>query len=496
MRLLTAAAIVGSVVMAQPGVAQVSGTVSVEEADDSVSVRLIDADLRQAVQALGRYLDRPIVFGNLGEQYRVTIETPGPVPRSAVIDLLAAALEAHQLILTESPEVYRVESFLPDIGFQTDVGGQVVPRQLFVLRLRHARALDVAGTVNALFGQASALGELGVGAPTLGQSIAADLVPPVDAPPPGQRPVVPQAAELTSEIAVIADEPSNSLLIRASRQDFELISAAVEQLDIRPLQVLIEVVVAEVRTDRSLGIGMETILPETQGSDVSGSIEGLGLGDFILRVIEYGVGGLDLTSTLALAASRGDARILSRPVILAANNETAEIMVGSQRPFIQVQRALPTEAAVRDQVVQFKDVGTRLTVTPTISDDGYVMLQVTQEVNAATAEVAFDAPVISTRSIQTQLLVRDRRTAVLGGLVDQQTETTKRGVPLLMEIPVLGGLFGSQVSRSSETELFIFLTPKVIRSDEELDALTDEVQESRREEGREPGRESGSGSVR
>jgi general secretion pathway protein D len=156
-------------------------------------------------------------------------------------------------------------------------------------------------------------------------------------------------------------------------------------------------------------------------------------------------------------------------VLLAANNEAAEILVGSQRPFIQVQRALPTDAPLRDQVVQFKDVGTRLNVRPTISDDGYVTLRVAQEVNAATAEVAFDAPVISTRTIQTQLLVRDGHTAVLGGLADRQRDETRAGVPFLSSLPIIGGLFGRQVTRTTETELFVFLTPRVIRTDEELD---------------------------
>lgn len=156
-------------------------------------------------------------------------------------------------------------------------------------------------------------------------------------------------------------------------------------------------------------------------------------------------------------------------MVLAANNESAEILVGTQRPFIQVQRALPTDAPVRDQVVQFKDVGTRLTVRPTISDDGYVMLQVAQEVNAATAEVAFDAPVLSTRTIQTQLLVKDAHTAVLGGLADRQKDVTRAGVPILSAIPLLGGLFGRHVTHTTETELFVFLTPRVIRTDEDLD---------------------------
>jgi len=175
------------------------------------------------------------------------------------------------------------------------------------------------------------------------------------------------------------------------------------------------------------------------------------------------------------SASQGDVTILSRPVVLAANNESAEILVGSQRPFVQVQRALPTDAPLRDQVVQFKDVGTKLTVRPTISDDGYVTLRVTQEVNAATAEVAFDAPVISTRTIQTQLLVRDGHTAVLGGLADKQRDVTRAGVPVLSAIPLIGGLFGRQIKHATETELFVFLTPRVIRTDEDLDAASDSV---------------------
>ena len=133
---------------------------------------------------------------------------------------------------------------------------------------------------------------------------------------------------------------------------------------------------------------------------------------------------------LRAAAERGDATILSRPVLLAANNEEAEINVGSQRPFVQVARVLPTDNTARDQVVQYKDVGTRLRVVPTISDDDYVMLQVTQEVNAATAEQAFDAPIISTRSVDTKLLVRDGQTIVLGGLTDRQRERTQGGVPV------------------------------------------------------------------
>ena len=175
---------------------------------------------------------------------------------------------------------------------------------------------------------------------------------------------------------------------------------------------------------------------------------------------------------LSASAARGDATILSRPVVLAANNEEAIISVGSQRPFVQVSRSLPTDSPTRDQVVQYKDVGTNLSVRPTISGNGYVTLEVSQEVNAATSEVQFDAPVISTRSVRTQLLVRDSQTVILGGLLDRQKESNRAGVPILSSIPLLGGLFGRQAKRRTDTELFLFISPRILRSDEDAEGVT------------------------
>ena len=443
--------------------------------NDSVSVHLVNADLRLAIQALGRYLDRPVVLAQLGE-VRVSLETPQPVTKDRLPDLLRGLLRANGLALTEEPGFYSVGAPQTQAPNQGSTGSG--PVQLFVLPIRHARASDVAATVNALYGRASALGEIG-GAPqrsTLAQGLQQNLVPPAGSEPPtGQRPVVPQAAELTGDVTIIPDPRTNSLLIRASREDFELIRAAVEQLDARPLQVLIEVVIAEVRRDRSLSFGVGATLPPqaVKGHDgvISATTTGLGSGDFVLQVLQ--LGGSNISATLTAAATKGDVTILSRPVVLAANNEDAEILVGSQRPFIQVQRALPTDAPLRDQVVQFKDVGTHLSVRPTISDDGYVTLRVTQEVNAATAEVAFDAPVISTRTIQTQLLVKDGHTAVLGGLTDRQRDETRAGIPILSSLPLVGGLFGRHVHQTTETELFVFLTPRVIHNDQELDEASD-----------------------
>jgi general secretion pathway protein D len=104
-----------------------------------------------------------------------------------------------------------------------------------------------------------------------------------------------------------------------------------------------------------------------------------------------------------------------------------------------------------------------------------VNLQVVQEVSTATAETQFDAPIISTREASTHLFVKDGRTAVLGGLIDRQQERSRSGIPILMDLPVLGSLFGSTRKIMSNSELFLFLTPHIITDDDDLDQARDSI---------------------
>jgi general secretion pathway protein D len=126
--------------------------------------------------------------------------------------------------------------------------------------------------------------------------------------------------------------------------------------------------------------------------------------------------------------------------------------------------------------VQYQSVGTSLTILPTINDDGYVNLQVSQEVSSATDEVQFDAPIISTREATTQLLARNGQTVVIGGLVDRQTERVRSGIPFLKDIPLLGFLFGSTREMTGNSELFLFLTPYIVATDEDAETLRREIE--------------------
>jgi len=448
---------------------------SVVARNDSVSIRLIDVDVRAAVQALARYLDRPVVFGTITAS-RVTIETPTPVPATGVLQLLRGVLQTQNLELIEEQSMYRVRAReqAPVPAAPSPAQAQQGPIELFIVRLRHAKAADVAATVNALYGQASALGELGAMPPSLGEQLRQQQVPPVGAQPQARPGAQVQSGALTGDVTIVPEPRANSLLIRASRADFDILQAAIQQIDVRPLQVLIEVQIAEVRKDRNFDLGIDATMPKHKvgsgNASVQGSVTGGGLGDFVLRLMSFGA--IDIDATLRAAEARGDVSIVSRPVIITANNKRAEIVVGSERPFVQVSRSLPTDSPLRDAIIQYRQVGTRLFVIPTISDDGFVMLEVLQEVNAATTETAFNAPVISTRSVQTNLLIRDGQTVALGGLSDRQRDVNQQGVPLLSRIPLLGGLFGRASRRATETELFLFITPRLMRNDEDAQDLT------------------------
>ena len=470
--------------------AQESGTTA---RADSVTVRFVDSELRIVVQALGQYLELPLVLASMPVG-RVTLETPRPVAREAVLPLLRGLLESQRLRLIRDTTagLYRIEAMpaeaspLPHAEQPGSAATDLLtrpPLQLYTLRLRHARAADVAATVNTLYGRASAIGEHGARRAPLADQLqvtrsATTALPPGTGTGPATQ--VRPTGSLSGELIIVPDAGTNALMIRASERDYNLIKDAVQALDVRPLQVLIEVMIAEVRKDRGFAFGVASEVPQTSvggggNTTIGGTTTGAGLGDFALSVMH--AGGVDLNATLRAAASRGDVSIVSRPVVLAANNEMAQILVGSQRPFVQVSRSLPTDAPQRDQVVQYKDVGTQLQVRPTISADGYVMLEVTQEVNAVTTETAFDAPVISTRSVQTRLLVKDGQTAVLGGLSDRQRDSSQGGVPILSSIPLLGGMFGRASRRTTETELFVFLTPKVLYVDADVERATEPLQD-------------------
>jgi general secretion pathway protein D len=170
--------------------------------------------------------------------------------------------------------------------------------------------------------------------------------------------------------------------------------------------------------------------------------------------------------------------VLSTPRVLALNNEQARILIGSEVPFnSSTQTGLNVVVA---QTVEFRKVGTQLTIVPTVNTDGYVTFRILQEVSALTTQTipaALNAPVISTREAETSAIVKNGNTMIIGGLIGDSKQVTQSGVPILENIPLVGGLFRSRMTTRSRTELAIFVTPHVVFNDEQADSLVRQERE-------------------
>lgn len=282
---------------------------------------------------------------------------------------------------------------------------------------------------------------------------------------------------LTGQTTVVPHAPSNSLLIRTSPPNFPLLQETIQALDARPAQVLLEVTVAEVTlgTGDQFGVDWRSVGGSTDiSSGNPAAADSSSIRDFAVRVVT--LRNANVRAILRALSTRSQVRVLSTPSILAVNNRESRILVGSRVPFIASTR-LGNDVAI-DRTVQFEDVGTQLTIIPTINDDDYVSVQILQEVSTLTTQTiqsALNAPVISTREATTRTVIRDGQTVVIAGLIGDNRETIESGVPLLKDIPLLGALFKRRTVSRNRSEVAIFVTPFIVRSDADADTIRESV---------------------
>ncbi|HWH50462.1 MAG TPA: secretin N-terminal domain-containing protein [Gemmatimonadaceae bacterium] len=481
----------------------------------AVSLDFQDQDLKVVLDALVAAGDLNASMTNIPSQ-RVTLHLGHPVSRDSMMTLIKSLAESNGLKVTASPTLIQIAGPAPEPVTRPLTPQQMIMQELaqsqqqqqmrlYTYRLKHASAVQLAPVLTSLF--SGFVGNQSGGRTTVipnPNGGFTTIQTPAVAFPPGNITTIPTpfggngrgagrgagnaavAVQLSGalssqagDIRIVADEGSNSLLIRATDADWALVQQIIQGVDLRPLQVLIEVTIAEVQRTRDLDVGVSGSVKRVTGSgkdDVSVNAPSQASArDFVLA-LTGGHGTVNYNVALAALQERGDVRVLSLPVIIAQNNRQATLNVGSSRPFVQVSQTVPNDPTGRVQTVQYIDVGTVLTITPTINPDGYVNLQVTQTDNSATNEVQFDAPVINKREATTQIFIRDGQTTVIGGLADNTHSSDVSGIPILSRIPLIGPLlFGSVTRNEDANELFLFLTPHIISSDDDIDKLREGV---------------------
>ncbi len=272
---------------------------------------------------------------------------------------------------------------------------------------------------------------------------------------------------LDREIAIVAETNSNTLLISGSPRYLVQIKSIIEQLDQPQLQVLIQVLVAEVTLDTGDDLGVEWTY-QTKGNPATKSGADLGIANALKTTGGYSsaISGNNFTFLFRALQSESRLQVLSRPQIVAVNNQPAHIKVTQQVPLVTSSQVVGLTGNVQNQF-QYQDVGVILQVTPRISPDGFVKLDIqTTNSQLSATKVAisanFEVPVIQQRSAQTTVSVQSGQSILIGGLIKSTDNITTKRFPFLGSIPGLGALFRSTSKTINRTELLVLLTPQVL----------------------------------
>lgn len=286
------------------------------------------------------------------------------------------------------------------------------------------------------------------------------------------------------EVRVVPDRDKNALLIRARPAAFRLIESALRAIDASPLQVVIEATIAEVTLNDRLQYGVQYYLESgnfsggfTTGTTAA-SVTNPSVTPGGLNVVISGAGSRVVLNALS---SITNVKVVSAPTLSVLNNQTARLQVGNQVP-VRTQQSQSTDDANSPVIsnIEYKDTGVILKVTPRINSNSDVSMDVQQEVssiveNAASSEADALAPTISTRRIGSIVSVANGQTVVLGGLIQENQQNGRGGVPVLQDIPLLGNLFSSTTNSRDRTELVVFITPRVIRNAADAQAIAEEL---------------------
>jgi general secretion pathway protein D len=368
-----------------------------------------------------------------------------------------------------------------------DRPGEGSDRRLFIYHVQNGRAADLAGTLTkVLFGTPGAAAARPAarenGDDGFSSTPAAAGAAQVPAAAPELAPAGPAnglAMGSFAQVNITADEINNAVVVMATVPQYGVIERALRELDAGSLQVMLEAAIVEVTLTNELRYGVQYFyqpgpnhqiaLSTGTTSQVAPTFPGF---SYLFTQAD------NIRIVLDALSSRTRIEVRSMPKVMVLNNHTATLQVGDQVPIVTQQAisTVTTDAPIVNSV-QYHDTGVILKVTPRVNRGGMVMMDISQEVSAVatTTTSGIDSPTIKQRKITSSVSIRDGETVALGGLIFDDNEVGRSGIPLLGDIPVLGNLFRSNTRRVNKTELIVLITPHVIDNSERARTVTEEL---------------------
>ncbi|MEJ2402139.1 MAG: type II secretion system secretin GspD [Xanthomonadales bacterium] len=409
------------------------------------------------------------------------------------------------MVITYQEEyLYKAEEWIEIL----DRGAAGAGKQLFVYRVKNLEAPVLAGYLSELFGGSGGSPTSNRPRGTLAPGLEPATVGSVQQFNQNRLGTQNQAAQQggatgggtssiafgESEVRITSILETNSLLIQATKSEYNSVLAAIERIDIEPLQVLIESQVLNVELNEELQFGVNWFLTNNPNLIPDGIGD---IGEYV-QSASFGSGsaesgGFNFLTTLATPLSDGmpfvqatiaaldevtDVRSLAAPSLMVRNNATATITVGTQVPVQSSSISTGTNNVVSS--AQYVSTGVTLTVTPRINPGGLVYMDIQQEVSrpgARDPDISTSGnPPINNQSVTSQVAVQSGQTVFLGGLINEQDAQGRSGVPFLSRVPFVGPLFGSRSKSGSRSETLVMITPTVVESSVDLKEISEQME--------------------
>jgi len=307
-------------------------------------------------------------------------------------------------------------------------------------------------------------------------------------------PIVGGSIANVGKVRIIADETNNSIIIVATAQDYEVILPIINQLDVMPLQVLIDATVVSVSLNNELKYGISWYLshggsnitstavpPGTVPAATTVSTAASAVGTAAAAAATGGLSTLytsgSIQALLNSQATASNINVISSPSLMVLNNQKAKINVGQQIPIQTGTTSSPLSTGLATaNTIQYKDTGVTLEVTPRVNANGMVIMKLTQIVSKPiqTVNGVTSSATIDKKEINSSVAVLDGETIVLGGLIDNEVSNTQNGIPYLSQLPILGSLFGGTDKSNVKQELVVLITPRVVKSTQDSRVISNE----------------------
>jgi len=428
-----------------------------------VSLDFNDVELSVFVRFISELTGKNFVLDEVVKKAggKISVYSPTKVTHDQAYSMFVAALEVSRLAVIPKGNVNQIVAM-----------GETPPeRGVFVYKLKNANATDLAAILTNLVARS--------------QTVAQTA--------PGTRPPFRPLSEFEAPVQVFADKATNSIILSSTKNAYTKLQSVIRDLDKPRKQVFVEAVILEVELDRLRQIGSDPL--QVIGVGKSGSVQGIAgfntapenlatLAQAISGVAAGGATGgaatvlntVNVRGFLQLLMSLTDTNVLSTPQVLAADNQKAKIVVGSNVPFPTGQAQGITGGTL--VTIERKDVGVTLEITPQVLENDLIRLEIKQEITAISTSVAQTigsgtttipvGPTLTKRSMETTTIAKDQQTIVVGGLVQDNIILTENKVPFLGDIPLLGWLFKTQSKQVNKLSLLVFLTPTLVRDEADM----------------------------